>query len=73
MNLLLVLLLLQSLPLPPRYAMENPAAVSAVPKKLKNDYDKLWARCRGNTTLYRAECKGPWRGLEDSSREFATQ
>ena len=44
MNLLLVLLLLQSLPLPPRYAMENPAAVSAVPKKLKNDYDKLWAR-----------------------------
>ena len=44
MNLLLVLLLLQSLLLPPRYAMENPAAVSAVPEKLKNNYDKLWSR-----------------------------
>ena len=44
MNLLLVLLLVQSLLLPPRYAMENPAAVSSIPKKLKNDYDKLWTR-----------------------------
>jgi tetratricopeptide (TPR) repeat protein len=44
MNLLLVSLLLQSLLLPPRYAMENPGTLSAISKKLKNDYDKLWSR-----------------------------
>ena len=43
MNALLLVLLLQSLPLPPRAAMENPAVVSQVPQKAKRDYDKLWA------------------------------
>ena len=41
----ITLFLLQSaLPLPPRAAMENPAAVSKIPPKLQKDYDKLWAR-----------------------------
>lgn len=44
MNLVLIALLLQSLLLPPRTAMQNPATVSAVPQKLKKDYDKLWMR-----------------------------
>jgi len=45
MNLLLVALLLQaSLMLPPRTAMENPTAASAVPQKALKDYDKLWTR-----------------------------
>lgn len=45
MNALVISLLLQSLLLlPPRPAMENPAAVSEVPAKIKKDYDKLWAR-----------------------------
>lgn len=44
MKLLLILLLVQSLPLPPRAAMENPAVVSPIPPKLKKDYDKFWAR-----------------------------
>jgi len=45
MNLLIVALLLQSsLLLPPRTAVENPAAVSQIPKKLQKDYDKMWAR-----------------------------
>jgi len=44
MKLLFALLLFQSLVLPPRYAMENPASVSAIPKNLKKDYDKLWTR-----------------------------
>jgi tetratricopeptide (TPR) repeat protein len=44
MNLVLIALLLQSLLLPPRMALQNPAAVSAVPQKLKKDYDKLWIR-----------------------------
>jgi tetratricopeptide (TPR) repeat protein len=42
MKVLLIALLLQSLPIPPRTAMENPAVVSPVPQKLKKDYDKLW-------------------------------
>ena len=41
---LALLLLDSSLLLPPRAAMENPAAVSNVPAKIKKDYDKLWAR-----------------------------
>lgn len=44
MKLFVIALLLQSLPLPPRTAMENPAAVLEVPQKLKKDYDKLWTR-----------------------------
>jgi tetratricopeptide (TPR) repeat protein len=42
--LLLTLLFQSSFMLPPRTALENPAAVSSVPQKLKKDYDKLWAR-----------------------------
>jgi tetratricopeptide (TPR) repeat protein len=44
MNFVLTILLLQSLLLPPRSAMQNPALVSAVPQKVKKDYDKLWTR-----------------------------
>ena len=44
MKLFLIALLLQSIPVPPRAAMENPALTSPVPQKLKKDYDKLWAR-----------------------------
>ena len=44
MKTLFVALLLQSLPLLPRAALENPAEVSPVPQKLKKDYDKLWMR-----------------------------
>ena len=44
MNLVLIAILLQSLLLPARNAIENPAAVSEVPAKLKKDYDKLWVR-----------------------------
>ena len=44
MNLVLIAILLQSLLLPARNAVENPAAVSEVPAKLKKDYDKLWVR-----------------------------
>lgn len=42
---LIALLLMQSLLLlPPRTAIENPAAVSEVPAKLRKDYDKVWVR-----------------------------
>src|SRR5262249_53176153 len=44
MSLALTILLLQSLLLPPRSAMQNPALVSVVPPKVKKDYDKLWTR-----------------------------
>jgi tetratricopeptide (TPR) repeat protein len=44
MTSLLLALLLQSITVPPRYALENPAVVSPVPQKIKKDYDKLWAR-----------------------------
>src|SRR5262245_27435479 len=45
MNLILIAVLFSSsLVLPPRTAMENPATVSAVPQKLRKDYDKIWAR-----------------------------
>jgi tetratricopeptide (TPR) repeat protein len=44
MNLVLAVLLLQSLLLPPRSAMQNPALVSPLPQKAKKDYDKLWTR-----------------------------
>jgi tetratricopeptide (TPR) repeat protein len=44
-TLLIALLLLQSsLLLPPRTALENPAAVSKVPPKIQKDYDKLWSQ-----------------------------
>src|ERR1051325_3451820 len=46
MNLVLVALLLQSFFMPPRLAVENPAAVTTVPQKLKKDFDKLWIRFR---------------------------
>ena len=42
--ILIAMLLFQSLLLPPRTAMENPAIVSPVPQKLRKDYDKLWIR-----------------------------
>jgi tetratricopeptide (TPR) repeat protein len=41
---LIVALLLQSFPLVPRLAVENPAAVSEVPKKQQKDYNQLWTR-----------------------------
>jgi tetratricopeptide (TPR) repeat protein len=44
MSFLLTILLLQSLLLPPRSAMQNPALLSPVPQKVKKDYDKLWTR-----------------------------
>ena len=45
MNTILISLLLQSsLLLPSRAAMENPAAASNIPAKIKKDYDKLWSR-----------------------------
>lgn len=44
MKVFLIALLLQSMPLPPRVSMENPAAVSPIPPKLKKDYDKLWSQ-----------------------------
>ena len=45
MNAFLIALVLQSLLLlPPRTAVENPAAVLQVPPKLKKDYDKIWTR-----------------------------
>jgi tetratricopeptide (TPR) repeat protein len=45
MNLLLLALVFQSsLVLPPRTGMENPAAVSPIPRKLQKNYDKLWNR-----------------------------
>lgn len=44
MSFVLTVLLLQSLLLPPRSAMQNPALVSAVPQKVKKDYDKQWSR-----------------------------
>ena len=48
MNAILVAtLLLQSLVLPPRTAVENPAIVSPVPQKIRKDYDKLWTRFVG--------------------------
>jgi Flp pilus assembly protein TadD len=43
-QLSLALLLQSSLALPPRTAMENPAAASEVPEKLKKDYDQAWTR-----------------------------
>ena len=48
MNLLLLALVLQSsLVLPPRTGMENPAAVSLIPRKFQKNYDKLWKRFIG--------------------------
>jgi tetratricopeptide (TPR) repeat protein len=50
MNLVLLALVLQSsLVLPPRTGMENPAAVSLIPRKLQKNYDKLWKRFIGGT------------------------
>jgi tetratricopeptide (TPR) repeat protein len=43
-SILIATLLLQSLVLPPRMVVENPAVVSPVPQKLRKDYDKLWTR-----------------------------
>jgi tetratricopeptide (TPR) repeat protein len=46
MNLFLLSLLLVQTPpfVPTRTAIENPAAVSPIPPKLKKDYEKLWMR-----------------------------
>ena len=44
MNFILMILLLQSLLLPPRTAIQNTSSGSSVPQKLKKDYDKLWTR-----------------------------
>jgi tetratricopeptide (TPR) repeat protein len=51
MNTFLIALLLMqsSLLMPPRSAIENPAVVSAVPAKLRKDYDKLWNRFLAGT------------------------
>ncbi|HEY2384704.1 MAG TPA: S-layer homology domain-containing protein [Terriglobia bacterium] len=43
-GLLIALVLQSSLLLPPRTALENPAAVSQIPPKLAKDYASLWAR-----------------------------
>lgn len=43
-SVFLILLLLQSFATPPRATLENPAAVTAIPKNLQKDYDKLWTR-----------------------------
>ncbi len=43
MNFILFFLL-QSILMPPRIVLENPAAVSEIPKNLKKDYDKAWTR-----------------------------
>src|SRR5687767_12087305 len=44
MKSVLLALLLQSLLMPPRVSLENPAAMSPIPQKLKKDYDKAWSR-----------------------------
>jgi Flp pilus assembly protein TadD len=44
MKTILIALLLQSAILPPRTTIENPAVTFAVPRELKKDYDKAWAR-----------------------------
>lgn len=44
MNLLFIALLLQSLLLPPRTLLPNPAVDASVPPKIKKDYDKAWTR-----------------------------
>jgi len=36
-----ILLVLQSFAVPQRATLENPAAVTAIPKQLQKDYDKL--------------------------------
>jgi hypothetical protein len=41
---LAVLILLQSFSPPPRATLENPAAVTPIPKKIQKDYDKLWQK-----------------------------
>jgi tetratricopeptide (TPR) repeat protein len=50
MNTLLIVVLLQSLFLPSRPALENPAAALQVPAPLKKDYDKAWVRFTANKT-----------------------
>jgi tetratricopeptide (TPR) repeat protein len=40
----IIAFLLQSFPMPPRSVIENPAALSPVPKKVQKDFDKLWQR-----------------------------
>src|SRR5262245_6615712 len=45
MNIIFLTLMLQSsFVLPPRAGLENPAAVSPIPKKLQKDYVKMWTR-----------------------------
>ncbi len=44
LNILIAALLFQPFSMPPRTALENPATVTPVPKKLAKDYDKLWNR-----------------------------
>lgn len=44
MRFLLAAILFQNLVMPPRGALENPSAVSDVPRNLKKDYDKAWTR-----------------------------
>src|SRR5262245_45718100 len=43
---LAISLLLQVAPIPPRVVAENPALSSPLPKKVQNDYNKLWIRFR---------------------------
>jgi len=43
-SVLALLMLLQVFSPPPRASLENPAAVTPIPKKLQKDYDKLWMK-----------------------------
>src|SRR5438552_19056023 len=40
----IISILVQAIAIPPRTALENPAALTPVPKKIQKDYDKLWQR-----------------------------
>ena len=42
MNIVFIALLLQAMLMPPRIALENPAALTVMPKRLQKDYDKAW-------------------------------
>ena len=44
MSIVLLVLLFQAVALPPRAALVNPGDAVEIPKKLKKDYDKTWAR-----------------------------
>src|SRR5215831_9468200 len=43
MNLMLITLLLQTLPMPSRSALDNPGTLTEMSKSVRSDYDKIWA------------------------------